>query len=316
MEALVTGGAGLVGRTLVAHLLSEGWAVTVLDKNPGSLVEKPLPGLNIMKGKVEDEAEVNAAVRGVQVVFHLAESFSSQPLEVFSIDVLGNINLLEACTSAGVEHYIFTSTTRVYGRPQTRPVAEDHPLTPEDSGRPVYALSKYTGERLCLLYQRERSLPVTIFRFWWAFGPELGGKALRSLIDAALANQPLVFPDPAGGNFAHNQDLAAVLTRAARNPRAFGQVYNVASGPATTWQDLAIKVKGLTDADSPLEPFPPERWQGKSTLGGDADVPRLWEIDFNKAIRELGFTPAFSPEQLDLEIEKGLAALVDQRRKK
>src|SRR3990172_9532570 len=158
MRVLVTGGAGAVGSVLVKTLLSAGNEVRVLDKSPGRLLEHKEPRLEVITGGIEDEATASRAVEGVEAVYQLAESFLAKPPEVFQIDVKGNINLLEAACASGVRHFIFSSTTRVYGKPQRLPIDEEHPREPENSGRPLYAVSKFTNEKLCLLYQRERGL--------------------------------------------------------------------------------------------------------------------------------------------------------------
>ena len=58
---------------------------------------------------------------------------------------------------------------------------------------------KLANEKLCLTYWQEHRLPVTVFRFWWSFSQDIGGKALRTLIDTALAEEPIIIPEKAGG---------------------------------------------------------------------------------------------------------------------
>ena len=89
MKALVTGGAGFVGSSLVRSLLDQGFSVRVLDKTAGKLAESK--DLEILLGGIEDLKTVKSAMKDVEVVYHLAESYSPQPVDVFEIDVKGNV---------------------------------------------------------------------------------------------------------------------------------------------------------------------------------------------------------------------------------
>jgi len=217
MRILVTGGAGFVGSSVVSDLLARGIRVRVIDKARVALPELTNSALEVIEGDIENRETVQKAMEGVDVVYHLADTFSSKSEEVLDIDVKGNINLLESAAACGIKHFLFASTHRVYGRPRYLPIDEEHPLNPEESGRALYAIFKLTNEKLCLWYWREHGLPISIFRFWWSFGHDIGGRALRTLIDTALKGQPIRVPLEAGGNFLHNEDAARAFSLATLN---------------------------------------------------------------------------------------------------
>ena len=316
MKILVTGGAGFIGSSVVNDLLAHGVEVRVLDKTKGVLVELKNPALEIVEGSTEDQEAVQRAMKDVDVIYHLAETFSSHPHEALDIDVKGNVNLLEAAAKCGIKHFLFASTYRVYGKPRYLPVDEEHPLHPEESGRALHAIFKLANEKLCLSYWRERGLPVTIFRFWWSFSHEIGGRALRAVIDTALGGEPITVPEKAGGNFLHNNDDAACAFRLAMlNDRACGEIFNLSSGTFTTWQELAELACELANSSSRLELIPKEEWRGNTSIGTDRSIPYECNLDISKAERLIGYKPKYSPSEVKSLLRKAINRLILTRKK-
>ena len=316
MRILVTGGAGAIGSSVVNDLLAHDFAVRVLDKTREALTGLENPALEIVEGGIEDQETVRQAMQDVDVIYHLAETFSSRPGEVLDVDVMGNVNLLETATEYGIKHFLFTSTHRVYGSPRYEPVNEEHPLHPEESGRALYAIFKLANEKLCLSYWRERNLPVTIFRFWWSFSHDIGGKALRTLIDTALEGKTIVIPEKAGGNFLHNDDAAGAFRRATLNDRTYGEVFNLSSGTFTTWQEIAGLVCELTDSSSQLKLIPQEEWRGDTSFDTDRSIPNECNLDIGKAERLMGFKPEYTPGEVQSLFREALNRLVLAKKKK
>ena len=313
MKALVTGGAGFVGTGVVGDLLARGIEVRVIDRAKG-----PEPGeanLEVIQGGIEDREAVQRAMPGIDVVYHLADTFSSELDTALSIDIRGNSNLLETALQYGVRHFIFASTHRVYGRPRYSPIDEEHPLNPEESGRALHAIFKLANEKLCLWYWQERGLPVTMFRFWWSFGHEIGGRALRTLIDTALKGEPVRVPLEAGGSFLHNDDAARAFFLATLNDKAYGEVFNLSSGTFTTWQELAELVCQLTKSTSSLELVPKEVWQGDVSIGTDRSVPYVCNLDIGKAERLIGYRPKYGAQELRDLLQGAVSRLVLARQK-
>ncbi len=315
MKVLVTGGAGSIGSSLVSDLLAHGFEVRVLDKTRGVLADLDNPALEIIEGGIEDLRTVNEAVSGIEVVYHLAETFSANPDEVLDIDVKGNLNLLTAATEHGVKHYLFASTHRVYGRPRQLPIDEEHPLHPEESGRAIYAAAKVANEKLCLAFWEERQLPVTIFRPWWSFSPAIRGRILRNMVDAALKGETLRVPEKSGGSFLHNDDAALAFRLATLNSQAYGQAFNLTSGVFTTWRELAEVVLELADSSSRLEFISEDERSGDPLAGSDRSVYYHCQLDISKARRLIGYQPGYRPGEVKSLLKETISRLVQARKK-
>jgi UDP-glucose 4-epimerase len=314
MRVLVTGGAGFIGNSVVSDLLDRGIQVRVIDKSKGALAAGANANLEVVEAGIEDREAVQQAMQGIDVVCHLADTFSSKPHEVLNIDVKGNINLLDTAAAFRVSHFLFASTHRVYGRPRYVPLDENHPLNPEESGRALYAVFKLANEKLCLWYWREHGLPVTIFRFWWSFGYNIGGKALRNLIDTALKGQPIRVPKEAGGNFLHNEDAASAFYLAMLNDKAYGETFNLSSGVFTSWQRLAELVCDLTGSSSELALVPRDEWHGDVSVGTDGSIPYMCNFDISKVERLIGYRPKYSAHEMEGLVRDAVSRLVLARR--
>jgi UDP-glucose 4-epimerase len=288
--------------------------VRVLDKKKTVSAGADKPVIEFIEGGIEDRETVQNAMHGVDVVYHLADTFSSDPYEVLDIDIRGNINLLEAALQYEVKHFLFASTYRVYGKPESQPIDENHRLKPEESGRALYATVKLANEKLCLRYWQEMRLPVTIFRFWWSFGQEIGGKALRTLIDTALQGSIIRVPEQGGGNFLTHDDAMSAFRQATLNEKAYGEAMNLSSGVFTTWRDLADLVRELTESPSRIEIIANEEWQGDASLGMDRSIPYAGDLDIGKAGRLTGYRPGSTPEEVKKRLRDALDRLVQARR--
>jgi nucleoside-diphosphate-sugar epimerase len=286
---LITGGAGSCGTFLTDSFLKRGYEVTVLDRDVEPLKSRENDRLTLMEGHLEDRGTVKEAVEGVDTVVHLAWSFSSDPMEVLDQDLKGHINLLEEMAEQKTGHLVYTSTAIVYGKPRYSPIDEDHPLVVEEARKPLYGITKAAAEKLCLLYWKERGLPATVIRFWWAFGDDIGGRHLRQMLKTAADGEPLEFPGDSGGSFLHMADLYQGIEKCLFSPAAFGQTFNLAA-VYVTWEEVAAIVKDVTGSDSEIRSIPTSEWRGSAFL---ADT---WKLDDTLARQLLGYTPYGSEE--------------------
>ncbi|MFO7962613.1 MAG: NAD(P)-dependent oxidoreductase [Desulfobacterales bacterium] len=313
MKALVTGGAGTMGKSLVNYLVNNSVDVRVLDIAPEKVREIKTPALEIIKGSITDQDTVSKALAGVDVVYHLAESFSNDPYMCLETDIRGNINLLTSAVEAGIKHFLFMSTHRVYGRPRQLPIDEDHIFHPEESGRPLYGAVKVANEKFCLAWHKQHDLPVSIFRPWWSFYPAIRGKIVRNMIDTALNQEVIYVPDYAGGQFIHNDDAALCLGMAALNEKTFGESFNLISGVFITWVELAEMViercgKGRITCISTDQ-------MQKDPLGGsDKSIYYECRLNGEKARKVIGFQSQFSSEALKMQLKESIGRLVEMRR--
>ena len=305
MRILVTGGRGSVGRELVADLLTRGHRVVILDKGLGTEESPPHPRLELVAGSIEDEAAVAKAARGAEAIIHLAWSFSEDPQELLEHDLRGHILLLEAAREQGVRHFLYTSTAVVYGKPVSVPIDEDHPLLVLEARKPAYGMAKEFAEKLTLLAGRMEGLPVTIFRFWWAFGQSIGGRHLRQMLQAAATGERLAVPADCGGSFLCQEDFNRAVELALLNPKSFGRIFNLASA-YVTWEEIARMTVEVAGTSAPIEVVPRSEWAGAAFL---AD---RWELDAQRSRDILGLKPALDKAGVSSALRRAISATWQQ----
>jgi nucleoside-diphosphate-sugar epimerase len=304
MKVLIVGGAGEIGKYLVKDFSNQGHKVVVLDQTTKTQEMEKLP-VTYIQGNLMDGPLVNETVRGTDVVINLAWSFADAPHTIFGEDIKGHIHLLEAASSLGIKRFIYTSTATVYGRSVLHPVAETHPCLIEEARKPLYALGKYTAEELCLIYYKKRDLPVTLFRFWWAFGENIGGRHLRDLIRKALNHQPLEMVRGAGGAFLTMEDLSRAIASTITTSIAPGGIYNLGS-LFLTWEEIGTTIISLTHSNSAIQLVPSDQWRGPAFLN------EVWDLSWDKARQELGYEPRQSTEKIRSLFVEALRACIAQ----
>jgi UDP-glucose 4-epimerase len=300
LKFLLTGGAGSVGQGLTRSFLEKGHSVRVLDKKADPLRSLDHNNFELIEGEIEDPSVVREAAKGINVIVHLAWSFSDDPMELLASDLKGQILLLDAAAAEKVSHFFYTSTAVVYGKPIKSPINEEDPCLVEDARKPFYGIAKLTAEKLLLAYFKTKGLPVTIFRFWWSYGEEIGGRHLRDLIKLAQTKNPLMVPEGAGGSFLHLDDLANALLIALQKPKTFGEIFNL-STLFLSWEEVARIILEVTDSSSPLEVIPAKEWKGAPFL---ADA---WKLSTEKAERVFAFRPTLSPPEARQRLKEAIA---------
>ena len=155
---LVAGGAGFLGEVLIQKLLREGKKVRCFDQNLTFLKHE---NLEILQGNVLDEKAVERAVEGVEVVFNnIAQVPISKNKKLFwAVNEGGTKNLLEASLRNSIKHFIYTSSSAIYGSPISNPVNEETIPSPAED----YGKAKLAGEILCKEFMK-KGLKTTIIR--------------------------------------------------------------------------------------------------------------------------------------------------------
>jgi len=303
---LVTGGAGFIGSHLVAKLAEQRYSVRVLDNlSTGKLsnIENLLQNgsVDFIKGDIRDASDVNAAVSGIDVVFHLAAQISV-PLSILNpklnneVNVGGTSNLLKASKCAGVGRFVFVSSCAVYGEPVYLPIDEAHPTSPISP----YAESKLISEQECLRLSNEHEIESVVVRFFNVYGPKQGlndySGVITKFIEKIKKKLSLtIFGDgQQTRDFVFVQDIADALLLASQNNNANGQIFNIGTGKATTIKSLAKTLLQLTNSKVEVQ-FAPER---------SGDIKHSY-ANISKASELLGYKPEFS-------LTEGLKALLDE----
>lgn len=186
-KILVTGADGFIGSHLVESLLAYGCTIKafVFYNSFGSwgwldtLPKKTLNEIEIFAGDIRDPNGVRSAVKGTDVVFHLA-SLIAIPFSYHSPDsyvdtnIKGTLNILQACREYGTDRVVVTSTSEVYGTAQYVPMDEKHPL----QGQSPYSASKIGADKIAESFYRSFGLPVAIARPFNTYGPRQSARAI------------------------------------------------------------------------------------------------------------------------------------------
>jgi NAD dependent epimerase/dehydratase len=188
---LVTGADGFIGSHLCEHLLALGARVRAfcLYNSQGSwgwldtLPPATRARIDARLGDIRDARFVAAACQGVDVVFHLAALIAipysyAAPESFIDTNVRGTLNVLEAVREHRVARLVHTSTSEVYGTPETTPIRETHPL----SAQSPYAATKIGADQLALSFHRTFETPVTILRPFNTYGPRQSTRAVLPTI--------------------------------------------------------------------------------------------------------------------------------------
>lgn len=255
MTILVTGATGFLGSALTTELIRRNEQVRVLARDErraralfGNTVE-------IVQGEITALACVHEAVRGVEIIYHLAGRLyhPSTPVELYwQTHVEGTRILLEACREQGqLSRMVHCSTTGVYGVTGETPAGEDTPWAPANP----YEATKLEGERLALRAYREYGLPLSVARPGLVYGPgDLHLLSLFSTINRGL------FRVIAGGEAMlhpiYIDDLVEALILCAQRPEAAGRCYNLAGERVVTIRELAASIAHALGKELPAGSIP------------------------------------------------------------
>ncbi len=204
MRILVTGGAGFIGSHLVEKLLAAGHEVVILD-DFNDFYDPQIKHANIA-GFAKDVTVCHVDLRDsesvrsffhrekVDAIAHLAARAGVRPSIqcprlYYDTNVTGTLHLLEAACVAGVERFVFASSSSVYGASKTIPFSEDENLSQTFS---PYAATKVAGEFLCSTYSHLYNLRVVALRYFTVYGPrQRPDLAIHQFTRRIYAGQPI-----------------------------------------------------------------------------------------------------------------------------
>lgn len=250
-KVLVTGADGFIGSHLVEQLLEAGCQVRAfvyynsfnswgwLD----TIGKEKLAQVEVVSGDIRDRGSVERAMKGIEVVFHLAAligipySYYS-PESYVGTNITGTLNVLEEAKRTGTERVLVTSTSEVYGTARYVPIDENHPY----QGQSPYSATKIGADRMAESYYRSFELPVTIVRPFNTFGPRQSARAVIPTIIGQLLNGST---EISLGSLSPTRDLVYVkdtvrgFQAIAECDEAIGQEINIATQSEISVGDLA-----------------------------------------------------------------------------
>ena len=254
MKYLVTGGAGFIGSHIVRMLLEQGHSVRVLD-NFSTGKRENLEGLmrqfngnkfEVLEGDLRNAAQIEDAVRDVEVIFHEAAFVSvpqsmEEPQTCFDVNISGTSRLFDAARAAGVRRAVVASSAAVYGESDALPLVEETPLQPLSP----YAVSKRVDEMYAELFTSAFGFEVVALRYFNVYGPRqrpdsMYAAAVPIFARRLLDGKPVtVFGD--GGqtrDLINVHDVVRANLIASEHADAAGKIFNVCTGVETRLLDL------------------------------------------------------------------------------
>jgi len=254
MNILITGGAGFIGSNLALRLLRvNAGRITILDNlQRGKLgrFNGQRDAIHFVHGDIRDARLLDGAMRGIDIVYHLAAQSSvmgaaADVEDAFSANVTGTFNVLRSAGRSGVKRLVFTSSREVYGEPAGMPVPESAPLRPKNA----YGSSKAAGEMCCAM-AADSGLETVVVRLANVYGPGDEGRVIPMFVDSALRDLPLTLYG--GGqilDFVWIDTVVDALAQAGMGPAVDGPV-NVGSGKGVTIAELCSRVIATTGSRS------------------------------------------------------------------
>lgn len=302
MRVLITGGCGFIGSHLAERLLARGDKVIVLDDLSTGRMDNILhltgrPTFEYRIGSALDTPLVTELVDRSDLTVHLAAAVGvrlivERPVHTIETNVRATDVVLGA-SAKKQKPVILASTSEVYGKSERVPFREDQDLQlgPTTHSRWAYACSKALDEWLAMAYLREKSVPVTIVRFFNTVGPRQTGRygmVLPSFARQALRGAPItVYGTGAQSRcFGHVRDAVEGVVRLMETPKAVGEVFNIGSTEEVTIRELAERVRDAAGSSSEVRCIP----YSEAYAAGFEDMLRRVP-DVSKLEQVTGFRP-------------------------
>ena len=301
-NVLITGGLGFTGSNLAGQLVDQGADVTILDivrsKDKLHSIRHIRDEVRVIDSDIRNSETVESAVRGMDVVYHLASKSSrheanENPRQNLEINCRGPLNVLESAAACDdPPHVIYASSLAVVGN-VSETIDESTVPNPVD----IYGINKGAVENYCQLYTRIKDVPTTAVRPANLYGPHAplhatGYGIINQFVGEALRDESLsVFEPSDTREFLYIEDMVDALTRIAGDQTAFGECYILSTGQPITMKQVAEMVVDIAGSGSIDLVSWTESWE--KIRRGDVST------DPSKSETELGWTP-------DVSLEEGL----------
>lgn len=312
-KLLVTGADGFIGSHLTEELVNRGCSVRAfvyynsfnswgwIDTFP----EKIKKNIEIFSGDIRDAYVVKKAMKGCDIVLHLA-ALVSIPYSYYSpeayvdTNIKGTLNVLQAARELEVEKVVHTSTSEVYGTAQYVPISENHPLQAQSP----YSATKIGADQLAISFYNSFSTPVAIIRPFNTYGPRQSARAVIPTIITQIVQGrrkiKLGSLTPTR-DFNYVKDTVQGFIEIAKCDKAVGEVINIGSNfeisIGETVQTIAEVMDTKVEIETDIERIRPKK----------SEVNRL-RADISKARKLFGWNPKSGSKN---GFVKGLKETVD-----
>jgi len=288
MKYMVTGGAGFIGSHLVKTLLDQRHTVVCVDNESSEGHESFKWDDRAVNINCDINDLVSSDFEGVDTVFHMAAEVSIQrciddPPKTFASNVTGTFNVLNCAKKGGVNRFVFSSTSAIYGNGEN----QSHAFVGvgQDENSPVdclniYATSKLMCEQLCQLYAEPRFMDTVCLRYFNVYGEGQSNKGQYCPVVAVFRRQkgegkPLtvVGDGMQTRDYIHVSDIVSANIQAANSNKFFGgQVINIGTGQSHSVIDIARMIAGESGT---IKFLPPRKGEARHTLSSNLKAKEL-----------------------------------------
>ena len=263
-KVLVTGAEGFIGSHLTERLVALGAEVKALvmynSFNTWGWIDTFRPGeknkLHIICADIREADLLKSTLKDIDIVFHLAALIAipysyASPSSYIKTNIEGTLNLLQAARDHGVEKFLHTSTSEVYGTALYTPIDEKHPL----QGQSPYSASKIGADMIAESFHRSFDLPVTTVRPFNTYGPR---QSLRAIIPTMIlqmlnSNKIRLGSLQPIRDFTYVSDTVEGFIKAAETDEIDGEVINIGSANGISIGKLAEKLMKMMNKKITIE---------------------------------------------------------------
>jgi NAD dependent epimerase/dehydratase len=312
-KILVTGADGFIGSHLTEELVRRGYPVRAFvcynSFNSWGWLDAAdkhvRDSLEVFAGDIRDPFGTKEAMRGCDVVLHLAALIAipysyHSPATYVATNVNGTLNIVQAARDLGVEKVVHTSTSEVYGTARFVPITEEHPL----QGQSPYSASKIGADQIAMSFHTSFGTPVAIIRPFNTYGPRQSARAVlpATILQIAGGRRALrlgaLHPTR---DFNYVADTVRGFIAVAESEASVGQVINIGSNFEISIGDAVNMIAELMNVTVTIETEAVRLRPAKS------EVERLW-ADNTRARQLLGWEPEFGGRE---GLRRGLAQTID-----
>ena len=179
MKILITGGAGYIGSHIALECIRQGHKVTVFDNLSSGFIENIHPGVVFYKGSTLSNEDISKVMESSDFdgVIHMAAYKAANesminPSQYSINNIIGGINMINACIEYNIDKFVFSSTASVYGKPLYIPIDENHSLNPVN----YYGFSKLSIENNLEWFSKLKGIKYASLRYFNAAGFDKDGK--------------------------------------------------------------------------------------------------------------------------------------------
>jgi NAD dependent epimerase/dehydratase len=297
-KILVTGADGFIGSHLTEELVRRGFQVRAFvmynSFNSWGWLDHAAPetkkGFEVFAGDVRDPHGVRQAMKGCDVVFHLAALISipysyHSPDTYIDTNVKGSLNIVQAARELEIAKLIHTSTSEVYGTAQFVPITEEHPL----QGQSPYSASKIGADQIAMSFYYSFQTPVTIVRPFNTYGPRQSARGVIPTVITQIASGARIiklgslYPTR---DFNYVTDTVNGFIAVAESDQTTGEVINIGSNYEISIGETVRIIAEIMEVDLEIE-SDSQRIRPKNS-----EVERLW-ADNRKAYKLTGWAPVY-----------------------